>query len=71
MRCRALHAVADVAQGVGVSIAGQAAALIDIPGVVFRPFRDEPDPVPFAAVRSPYNQSATLWNLLNMAGAMG
>lgn len=49
-RCTLLQMVA---QGFGVSIAGQAAALVDIPGVVFRPFRDEPEPVPFSAVWSP------------------
>jgi DNA-binding transcriptional LysR family regulator len=67
-RCTLLQMIA---RGFGVSIAGQAAALVDIPGVVFRPFRDEPDPVPFSAVWSPYNQSATLRNLLDMANAMG
>lgn len=67
-RCTLLQMIA---QGFGVSIAGQATALVDIPGVVFRPFRDEPDPVPFSAVWSPYNQSATLRNLLDMASAMG
>ncbi|GAA5542273.1 MULTISPECIES: LysR family transcriptional regulator [Brucella] len=60
-----------IAQGFGVSIAGQAAGLVDIPGVVFRPFRDEPEPIPFSVVWSPYNQSATLRNLLDLAGRMG
>lgn len=67
-RCTLLQMIA---QGFGVSIAGQANALVDIPGVVFRPFRDEPEPVPFSAVWSPYNQSATLQNLLDMANAIG
>ena len=60
-----------IAQGFGVSIAGEAAGLIDIPGVTFRPFHDEPEPVPFSAVWSPYNQGATLRNLLDLAGKMG
>jgi len=60
-----------IAQGFGVSIAGQAAGLVDIAGVVFRSFRDEPEPIPFSAVWSPYNQSATLRNLLDLAGRMG
>lgn len=60
-----------IAQGFGVTVAGQAAALIDVPGVTFRPFHDEPEPVPFSAVWSPYNQSATLRNLLNLARKMG
>ncbi|MFG1265001.1 LysR family transcriptional regulator [Xanthobacter aminoxidans] len=60
-----------IAQGFGVSVVGQAAALIEVPGVVFRPFRDEPEPVPFSAVWSPYNQSTTLRNLLDLAGKMG
>ncbi len=67
-RCTLLQLVA---QGFGVSITGQAAALVDIPGVVFRPFRDEPEPVPFSAVWSPYNQSAGLRNLLDLARKMG
>jgi len=60
-----------VAQGMGVSIAGQSAALVDMPGVVFRPFRDEPEPFPFSAVWSPYNQSASLRNLLDLARELG
>lgn len=67
-RCTLLQMIA---QGFGVSIAGQAASLVDIPGVVFRPFRDEPEPVPFSAVWSPYNQSAGLRNLLDLARKMG
>lgn len=66
-RCTLLQMIA---QGFGASIVGQAAALVDIPGVVFRPFRDEPEPVPFSAVWSPYNQSAALRNLLDLARKM-
>lgn len=60
-----------IAQGFGVGIVGQAAALIDIPGVIFRPFDDEPEPVPFSAIWLPYNQSTTLRNLLDLARKMG
>ncbi|PSM17370.1 LysR family transcriptional regulator [Nitratireductor sp. StC3] len=60
-----------IAQGFGVSIAGRATALINMAGVAFRPFYDEPEPVPFSAVWSPYNQSATLRNLLHLAGRLG
>ena len=41
------------------------------PGVVYRPCRDAPEPVPFSAVWSPYNQSAILRNLVDLAGTMG
>ncbi|MFC6446136.1 LysR family transcriptional regulator [Shinella zoogloeoides] len=67
-RCTLLQMIA---QGFGVSIAGQATALAEIPGVAFRHFHDEPEPVPFSAVWSPYNQSATLRNLLDLAGVIG
>lgn len=59
-----------IAQGYGVTIAGEAAALVDTPGVVFRPFLDEPEPVPFSAVWSPYNRGAALRNLLSLADEM-
>jgi hypothetical protein len=39
--------------------------------VVFPPFADEPDPVPFSAVWSPFNRSAALRNLLTLASDMG
>ena len=60
-----------IAQGFGISIAGQAAALVDRPGIAFRPFRDEPEPVPYSAVWSPYNQGPTLRSLLDLARKMG
>lgn len=66
-RCTLLQMIA---QGFGVSIAGQAAALTEVPGVVFRPFHDESDPIPFSAVWSPYNQSSILRNLLDLARKM-
>lgn len=59
-----------IAQGYGVTIAGDAHTLMRPPGVVFLPFLDEPEPVPFSAVWSPHNRSAALRNLLNLANRM-
>ncbi|WP_369682875.1 LysR substrate-binding domain-containing protein [Rhodopseudomonas palustris] len=56
-----------IAQGYGVTIAGNAHTLIRPPGVVFLPFLDEPEPVPFSAVWSPHNRGAVLRNLLDLA----
>jgi len=60
-----------VGQGFGITIVSAATALLPTSGVVFLPFADEPDPVPFSAVWSPYNQSTTLRNLLDLARRMG
>lgn len=60
-----------IAQGFGISIASEATALVDTPGAVFRPFHDEPEPIPFSAVWSPHNQSPMLRNLLDLARKMG
>lgn len=59
-----------VGQGFGVTIVGAATALLPTTGVVFLPFADEPEPVPFSAVWSPFNRNATLRNLLTLAGRM-
>jgi DNA-binding transcriptional LysR family regulator len=59
-----------IAQGYGVTIAGDAHTLIRPPGVVFLPFLDEPEPVPFSAVWSPHNRSPALRNLLDLANQM-
>lgn len=59
-----------IANGYGVTIAGEAHTLMRPPGVVFLPFLDEPEPVPFSAVWSPHNRSAALRNLLNLAKQM-
>lgn len=58
------------AQGFGVTIAGAATSLLQTSGVVFLPFEDELEPVPFSAVWSPFNRSTALQNLLNLAGKM-
>ena len=60
-----------VGQGFGITIVGASTALLPTSGVIFLPFADEPDPVPFSAVWSPYNQSTTLRNLLDLARRMG
>ena len=59
-----------VGQGFGVTIVGAATALLPTTGITFLPFADEPEPVPFTAVWSPFNRSAALRNLLNLANDM-
>ena len=58
-------------QGFGITIIGGATSLLPTSGVIFLPFADEPEPVPFSAIWSPYNQSAMLRNLLDLARRMG
>lgn len=60
-----------VGQGFGVTIVGAATSLLQTSGVVFLPFADEPEPVPFSAVWSPFNQSAMLRKLLDLASKIG
>lgn len=60
-----------VGQGFGITIVGAATSLLQTSGVVFLPFADEPEPVPFSAVWSPFNQGAALRNLLDLANQMG
>lgn len=59
-----------VGQGFGVTIVGAASALLPTTGIVFLPFADETEPVAFTAVWSPFNRSAALKNLLDLAGKM-
>lgn len=59
-----------VGQGFGVTIVGAATSLLPTTGIVFLPFADEPEPVPFSAVWSPFNRNATLRNMLTLAGKM-
>ncbi len=56
-----------VGQGFGITIVGAATALLPTTGIVFLPFGDEPEPVAFTAVWSPFNRSAALHNLLTLA----
>lgn len=60
-----------VGQGFGITIIGGATSLLPTSGVIFLPFADEPEPVPFSVIWSPYNQSAMLRNLLDLARKMG
>ena len=60
-----------VGQGFGITLAGAATALLPTTGIVFMPFADEPEPVAFSAVWSPFNRSARLKNLLSLANHMG
>lgn len=59
-----------VAHGFGVVLTTETAASAGIPGIVFRTLDNEPDPVWFTAIWSPYNRSATLHNLLGLAAEM-
>lgn len=60
-----------VGQGFGITVVGAATALLPTSGVVFLPITDEPEPVHFSAVWSPFNQGAALRNLLSLAKTMG
>lgn len=60
-----------VGQGFGVTVLGAATSLLQTCGVVFLPIADEPEPVTFSAVWSPFHQSATVRNLLALASRMG
>jgi len=56
-----------VGQGFGVTLVGAANLLLPTSGVIFLPITDEPEPIAFSAVWSPYNRSAVLRNLLALA----
>ena len=60
-----------VGQGFGVTIVGAATSLLRTSDVTFLPAADQPEPVPFSAVCSPFNCSAALRNLLTLAREMG
>ena len=59
-----------VAQGYGVTIAGEAATLLHALGVTFLPILDEPEPLPFSAIWSTHNPSPALRSLLDIASQM-
>ncbi|MCA1866576.1 LysR family transcriptional regulator [Agrobacterium genomosp. 3] len=59
-----------VGQGFGITIVGAATAQLPTTGIVFLPYTDEPEPVAFTAVWSPFNRSAALKNLLKLASNM-
>ena len=57
-------------QGFGITLLGAASSLSPVAGVRFLPIADEPEPIVFSAVWSPFNQSAALRNLLDLADEM-
>ncbi|MBB2969524.1 LysR family transcriptional regulator [Mesorhizobium sp. RMAD-H1] len=59
-----------VGQGFGITITGAATSLATTSGVVFLPVVDEPEPITFSAVWSPFNRGAALRNLLTIASKM-
>lgn len=59
-----------VGQGFGVTLLGNASSLSPVADVRFLPIADEPEPVVFSAVWSPFNQNAALRNLLDLADEM-
>lgn len=59
-----------VGQGFGITVVGAATSLLTTSGVVFLPIADEPEPVAFSAVWSPFDQGAVVRNLLNLASEM-
>ena len=63
--------LAMVGQGFGITIVGAATSLLPTSDVVFLPFADEPEPISFSAVWSPFNQGAALRNLLDLASKVG
>lgn len=60
-----------IGQGFGITIVGAASTILTTSGVAFVPVADEPEPVPFSAVWSPFNRSAALRNLLALATEIG
>lgn len=60
-----------VGQGFGITIVGAATSLLPTSDVVFLPFADEPEPVSFSAIWSPFNQSPAIRNMLVLAGKLG
>lgn len=56
-----------VGQGFGITLLGAASSLSPVAGVCFLPIADEPEPIVFSAIWSPFNRSAALQNLLNLA----
>lgn len=59
-----------VAQGYGVTIAGEATSPMLAPGVTFLPILDEPGPLAFSAIWSPHNRNPALGSLLDLAAKM-
>lgn len=60
-----------VAHDFGVTLLGSASQVSPTAGIVLLPITDEPEPVVFSAIWSPFDQSQTLRNLLDLARRMG
>lgn len=60
-----------VGQGFGITVVGAASTILTNSGVAFLPIADEPEPVSFSAVWSPFNRSAALQNMLSLAAEIG
>jgi len=56
-----------VAQGYGITLTSQAMTKVSFPDVVFRPIFNEPEPIVFSAVWSPFNRGQTLLDFLSLA----
>ncbi|WP_245629254.1 LysR family transcriptional regulator [Celeribacter indicus] len=56
-----------VGQGFGITIVGEATSLLPISDVVFLPIADEPEPISFSAIWSPFNRNAAIRNMLALA----
>lgn len=59
-----------VGQGFGITLLGAASSLLPVAGVRFLPIADELEPIVFSAIWSPFNRSAALRNLLDLADDM-
>lgn len=59
--------IAMVAHGHGLTLTTESAATVSFPNVVFRPIADEPEPVVFSAVWSPFNRNQALRDMLGLA----
>lgn len=60
-----------VVQDFGVTLLGAASQLSPTAGVALLPIMDEPAPIVFSAIWSPFDQSQTFRNLLDLARKMG
>ncbi|MEO2037178.1 MAG: hypothetical protein ABGW90_00525 [Martelella sp.] len=48
-----------------------ATALLPTTGIVFLPLADEPEPISFSAIWSPFSQNPAIRNILVLAGKLG
>jgi len=59
-----------VSLGFGIALASESTTLTEFPGVMFRPFSSEVEPVPFGAVWSPSNDNPALRRFLSLLRQM-